>query len=137
MTGYRAPEIEFANGERVRLVELRQTETYEGLLEGLPTEEMNARRISALRNKHPNLYVLPAKQTPIEWHHERAYPFGTPASLPPVQCVGRMYALEEGIYFRTATFAWFQSAWALPIEPPVLMAFREIEWSEVTVREEL
>lgn len=41
-------EIELRGGVRARLVQLEQSGFYEGLLEGVPTREMNARSIAAL-----------------------------------------------------------------------------------------
>lgn len=130
-------EIEFASGGRVRLVELNQSRTYGGLLEGLPTRDSNARHLEALSQKYPGLSIVQAVETPIEWSDDRPYPFGEPARLPAIECVARLQSVEDGIYFRTGVFAWFQSSWALPIDGTVLELFRSLAWSEVTTRQPL
>lgn len=134
---YARPQIEFLHQVSVDVIGLAQSESYEGLLAGLPTKEMNARRIEQLRAENPGVHLLPPVETPIEWTRPRPYPFGTPASLPLVLCVSRLRTVEDGIYERTATFAWFQDTWAFPIETSALTVFRTLDWSEHTTRQEL
>ena len=134
---YRRPEIEFAGGVRAGIVGLRQRETYEGLIEGLPTREMNARKLERLREDHPGVHIVHAVQVPIERPGLPPYPFGTPVSLPHVQCVARLYAVEDGIYFRHGVFAWFQEQWAMPIMPVVVDAFLRLNWAEVSELDEI
>ena len=129
-------EIEFATRVRVRLVELRQTVTYEGLLEGLPTTEMNARHIEALRLERPGVYVIPPIETAIEWSEKRPYPFGRPASLPGIQCLARLRS-SDGLFFREGAFAWFQGTWGLPIDDAALEAFRHLDWAAHSERHEV
>jgi hypothetical protein len=128
--------VEFASGVRVRLVELHQTETYEGLLEGLPTTEMNAETIKALREERPGVYVIPPIETPIEWNEKRPYPFGRPASLPGIRCLVRLRSWD-GDFFREGAFAWFQGTWGLPIDDAALEAFRRLHWAAHSAKHEV
>lgn len=130
-------QFEFSSGVRVSLVEMRQTAHYEGLLEGLPTREMNAAFLARLRSARPELHVLPPLETAIEWSGPRAYPFGTPATLPPVLCEARFRASDDGLHVREASVAWFQSTWAFPVEPAALGSLQALDWRTVSVRREL
>jgi hypothetical protein len=131
------PEIEFAGGVRVRLVELHQVETYDGLLEGVPRTRTNARHVDAIREAHPGICVLPPVETPLPSSPtSRVHPFGLPARLPSVQCVARFEANEVGSAYREGRFAWFQPTWALPIDAAVLEAFRHLDWTSCSTRHE-
>ena len=134
---YRA-RIEFASGEGVQLIELRQLAHYEGLLEGLPTREMNARYLDGLRRTRPEVRLIPPLETPIEWSEARAYPFGTPSALPPVLCEARFRGRDDDpLYVREASVAWFQSTWAFPIDEAILTALRALDWLSISSRHEI
>ena len=130
-------EIEFAHGVLVQLAELHQKRTYEGLLEGLPTKEMNSQQIQALRNEHRSLHLIQPTERPIEWEGPTPYPFGTPSSLPPIQCVARLQAREDPVSIREGIFAWFQGTWAPPIEEATLGEFGRLDWVKHSQRQEL
>ena len=121
-------------------MELRQYLTYERLLEGLPTEEMNKERLEHLlasqRNQSyraaPNL-ITPVEKT-IEYAREKPYPFGKPAALPGVTCIGRFESLEpardQNCDLSGLVVIWFQDEFALPIDASVLDQIREIDWEK-------
>ncbi len=136
MSPEEALEIELAGGVRVRLVELHQVETYDGLLEGVPRTKTNALHIERLREKYPGICVLPPVETPLS-SAPRPHPFGPPARLPSIQCVARFKAMEDGCAYREGRFAWFQPTWAPPIDAAALEAFRRLDWPSCSTRYEL
>ena len=131
---YRDP-IKLANGVTVQLTTLQQDAHYEGLLEGLPTREMNAKKLDALKRSGAHLVWAP--ETLIAWTEERPYPFGVPAQLPPVRCIATVGTSDGPLHVRLARLVWFQSDWAFPIDPDVLSALGSIDWAAVSEREEL
>lgn len=132
-------EFRLAEGRDIGLVSLDQRFTYEGLLEGLPTVESNRRLLEGLRVAKPAqrpdiaCLLLPPPETLILWESERPYPFGTPASLPAVICVGRFRSsapARAGDYSELIV-TWLQDAFALPISPDVVEQLTRIEWAKV------
>ncbi|MFO0551632.1 MAG: TIGR02996 domain-containing protein [Polyangiaceae bacterium] len=121
----------FVRGASVTLMELNVIGTYEGLLEGLPTRERNARRLAALRAEKDALgwarYVIEPEETPID--HPR-YPFGNPASLPAYQCVGRLQGMAVGDGDAASlTVVWFQDEMPTPIAAPVVEELARLDWA--------
>ena len=88
----------------IPLAELHQIYVYEGLLEGLPTKEMNLRHLERapvqVQQNFPYIpvepYLVPPGETPIEYRREGSYPFGEPSRLPAIQCIGRWRSHEFG-----------------------------------------
>jgi len=128
--------ITLASGRTIALVALDQSVTYEGLLEGIPTVEMNARRVAWLvKGGHAGSslapYLVPPKERLIE---HQGYPFGTPAALPRVTCVARFQsrdvARDARCDYSELRIIWFQESFALPIDPEVLEHIRDIRWEE-------
>ncbi|VTT96402.1 Uncharacterized protein OS=Cystobacter violaceus Cb vi76 GN=Q664_31220 PE=4 SV=1 [Gemmataceae bacterium] len=125
------------SGRTIHLQELRQWGLYEGLLEGLPNREMNARRVeSIVRTERDRSgqepYLIRAVETPIKRHKNRPSPFGTPASLPGIVCVGRFTSYqptkgsdEDG---SELLVIWFQHEFALPVDQGVRQQIRAIDW---------
>jgi uncharacterized protein (TIGR02996 family) len=131
-----SPEVfTLRSGRSIRLRELRQWDVYEGLLEGLPTTEMNSRTIegvlTGLRQEHGcEPYLIRPEERPLK--HLEPYPFGTPAALPGIVCVGRFDSYQP---VRDASrdgsmlpVAWFQDEFAFPIDPVVREQIRAIDW---------
>jgi uncharacterized protein (TIGR02996 family) len=130
-------EFTLRSGRSIRLRELRQWDVYEGLLEGLPTTEMNSRTIEGvltdLRQEHGcEPYLIRPQERPLK--HPRRYRFGTPATLPEVVCVGRFDSFQPA---RDASrqgsmlpVIWFQDEFALPIDPVVREQIRAIDWEQ-------
>ena len=131
---YRHP-IKLANGVTVQLTALHQDAHYEGLLEGLPTREMNAETLDAL--KRSGAHVVWAPETLIAWAEARPYPFCVPAQLPPVMCIASVRTSDGPLHVRLARLAWFQSDWAFPIDPDALNALGSVDWGTVSEREEI
>ncbi len=123
----------------IRLLELHQSHVYEGLLEGLPTKEMNRRILEGIperiRKKFPYIpvesYLVPPVETPMEYRSGKEYPFGEPARLPPILCVGRWDSFEFGnldFDYSTLVIVWFQDHLALPIDAEIVSHIEKIDW---------
>lgn len=135
---FRLDDLRLASGRSIHLRSLRQFEVYSGLLEGLPTREMNARTIERLvaeeraRPFAAEPLLIPPIQRPIEYDRERPYPFGEPAELPPVACVGRFDsnspARDMTCMCSDLVVIWFQNEFSPPIGPDVWHQLRKIDW---------
>lgn len=134
-------EIRLHNGRQIYLKELEQRLTYEGLLEGLPTRQMNARQLQA-QTTPTNCFrvaftphLIEPEQEPLEWTRDRPYPFGDPAALPPVWCRGRFESFEtarDPSQERSGLIiVWFQHEWALPVDAQVLERVKALNWNGI------
>lgn len=133
-----AIKIELPLGRTIYLKELRQYFTYEGLLEGLPTVEMNKRKLVYLFKEEakkidPQLpYLLVPDETPIEY--DRKYPFGTPSALPSITCIGRFQSLSPArdakMDASELVIIWFQPEFAIPINPSIVTQIQAIDWDQ-------
>ncbi len=137
-------KIEMQDHRKINLTSLYQEAIYTGILEGLPTRQMNERIIHSCQEKSRNLFpnspffLLEPSQTPIEY--QREYPFGDPASLPAIACIARFKssAFDNNILCYTElVIAWFQSEFALPIDDTILQKIRSINWVKHAVEYEL
>jgi hypothetical protein len=123
------------SGRRIDLCELRQSDFYEGLLEGLLTRERNRRglvhRVEKERQRASSLHVIDPVETPIE--HDGDYPFGEPARLPRILCVGRFHSLSPALAadadYSELTVIWFQERFALPIAPDIEAQLVALDWA--------
>ncbi len=128
-----------ASGREIKLCELWQATTYEGVLEGFPTSSINAGIVEWLRcnPKHwlqgYKPHVLAPRETPIKLR--RPWPLGQPMLLPAITCVGRFESTSPtrpGPDDRsTLVVAWFQESFALPIDAEILEQLRQLDWSEL------
>jgi hypothetical protein len=130
--------IKLASGREIAIGRLYQFRTYEGLIEGLPTKERNARRIPHFRNEAQELWKLKVhliepSETPIEY--DGKYPLGTPAMLPGTVCFGRFSSLtparDSSKDGSELTIVWFQNDFAFPIDDSVLKAIRTLDWESI------
>lgn len=114
---------------------LQMRAVYAGLLEGLPTREMNADIVERARKEalalahHVPVHVVEPPQTPIDY--PRRYPFGSPASLPSIACIG---GFTSGYCARDIQqdgselmLVWFQARMGLP-DPTVLA---DVPWCQL------
>jgi hypothetical protein len=128
-------DIQMASGRSISLAALNQSRTYEGLLEGVPTDKMNKRHVdSALKKAHElwkqRPYLIPPVETPIKF--EREYPFGVPAEIPGITCFARFRSHQpvgQGDYSEL-TLVWFQSEFALPIDEEILVHICAMDWNK-------
>jgi hypothetical protein len=131
-------EITLDSGRAIHLRSISQDLTYGGLLEGWPTAELNQRIIDrtvrrareADQGREP--YLLTPVQTPMNYHSDRPYPFGEPASIPSIIVVAEFRcsdtARDPDKDYSDLTIIWFQDEWAFPIASPALEALQQIDW---------
>ena len=125
-------EVSLNFGRVIRLMALSQERVYEGVSGGLPTRWMNEMTLHRLQKKSPLSVVLRPRQTPLEYRHDRPYPFGVPAELPPLSCIGRFYchqpARDRTMFSSFLTIIWFQDDFAFPIAPDALRRIQAVDW---------
>ncbi|MEZ6139174.1 MAG: hypothetical protein R3B84_01265 [Zavarzinella sp.] len=130
-------EFHLSNGRVIRLTAIDQWGTYSGLLEGVPTKEMNERLIlntmdKARKRWHFEPYLIRPIERPIELGSK--YPFGTPASIPDITCIGNFdcfnTARDKSMDGSTLPIVWFQSEFAFPIDEAIQEQIRSLEWEK-------
>ena len=132
----KASRIALRTGRELGLQKLTQQLTYEGLLEGLPTTKSNRSRLDRLlaeqRAELNPVYLVAPIETPIDLGPGRTYPFGSPAALPEVTCIGRFRSEPIGgrdpLCYSELTIIWLQSDFAMPIERSVLDEIARLDW---------
>lgn len=132
-----------SSGRRVHLVSLHQENIYAGLLEGVPTREMNQGTIEHLRDEATERtgrepFILQPVQTPIErGGGADPYPFGDPALIPPIACVAELESSGSSVLYHThLTVIWFQDDYAFPLAAPIESALLALDWDRLAVEEE-
>ena len=126
--------IDLTTGRSVRIIRLNQWATYMGLVEGLPTAEMNRGIVNATLKEarclgwHANRYLIGPTEEPIGMEGDR-YPFGEPVALPSVICVALLHSDgPDPTKYSSLMVIWFQSSFAFPIEDAALGQIRKIDW---------
>ena len=131
-----ATHFTIASGREIRLLGINQYYTYEGLLLGVPTWEMNQDMMDRLVASyvHPAEYGVPLllepEQRPIEVQGERP-DHGTPAALTSVTCIARFNSggqLGTDDIWSVLRVIWYQEDFAFPIEDRALRQIAEIDW---------
>ena len=137
--GARTPnvtDIDLASGRTIHLLALDQYFTYEGLLLGVPTREMNQEMIDRLiaRYVHPAECGVPLllepEQQPLEVPDHRPV-HGTPAALHPVTCIARFNSdgrLGTDDIWSVLRVIWFQEEFAFPIADRAREQLADIDW---------
>lgn len=131
-------ELGLLSGRRIHLRELWQYLTYDGLLEGLPTEEMNEGMLQHLLARYKDQpypgapYLIRPAERRIESSQRGPYPFGNPSALPGVTCISRFEsrgpARDQPL--SGLVVIWFQQEFAFPIDPAVVTQIETIDWQE-------
>jgi hypothetical protein len=122
-----------ASGREIQLTELRQEAVYFGLLEGLPTREMNQEQIDRLIEQTTERtglapHLIEPVQTPIVLKG-KPYPFGDPARLPDIACVADFMSTGRDVrYFTSLTVIWFQDDYAFPLGESMRAALHALDW---------
>ena len=116
-----------------------QWETYGGLLEGLPNDNMNRRIIEITKDRAKDfvfmeeIYLIEPKEAPI--HYEGKYPFGTPAALPGITCVAELWYndvfRDKEKMFSSLCIIWFQEDYAFPIDEEIIEKINGIPYSQI------
>jgi hypothetical protein len=127
--------IDLACGTTIGLRALDQWLTYGGLLEGLPTSEMNERLVRSDVQDASDRWASPVHLIePQETRMEMSgrYPFGAPASIPGITCVSHWSGpgcSRGDEYGRTdLTLVWYQPDFALPIDEEILSEITALDW---------
>ena len=133
--------IQLNNGVEIYLQELRQSRTYEGLLEGLPTKERNESFIQRTLEKavlpywKGAPYLIESQETPLQYRDGQKYPFGTPAALPAILCEARFNSLfparDKNLDFSWLIIVWFQDDFALPIDTEIETHIKSLYWHNI------
>jgi hypothetical protein len=128
-------DLQLSDGRHVFLVALDQSRTYEGVLEGIPTKERNRATIERAVQRAEQMWpgkclLIEPIEIPITM--EKEYPFGTPARIPIVQCIGRFRSFKPAhrtdLAWSELTVLWFQSEYAFPIDETVIAHLESIDW---------
>jgi hypothetical protein len=128
-------QFQLKSGREIQLITIYQWSTYSGLLEGLPTQEMNQRIIKGAVAKSREWwsmkpYLVAPTETLINLVND--YPFGTPARLPGITCLGR-FECKDPVHDRDMAYSelavvWFQPEFAFPIEELIETELHRMEW---------
>lgn len=142
-----ASQITTLTGRELELRELSQTLTYGGLLEGLPTRKRNQKYLEHVIARHrtaqqPPVFLLTPVETAIQLESGETYPFGDPATLARITCVGLFRSKPVGsadpILNRSELrVIWLQNEFALPIESSVLDELSKLDWESLAANFEL
>ena len=130
-------EFTVASRRVIRLQAIDQWRTYEGLLLGTPSREMNQDMMDRLvkRYTRPNEYGTPLLLEPEQRRLEvppNVHVSGTPSKLPRVTCVARLISdslLGDRHYiWSVLRVIWFQDEFAFPIAERALAQIDAIDW---------
>jgi hypothetical protein len=76
-------------------------------------------------------YLIQPVEKPIDLDG-KPYPFGTPASLPNITCIGRFASLQpvrnKNKDFSELIVIWYQDEFAFPIDPIVVKELQLLDW---------
>lgn len=123
----------------IRLTELRLSSTYGGLLEGVPTREVNDRliryRTDAAQRAYPSfpVHLIEPERTLTGRESRRGEPV---EELPAVACMGVFDSSEidpahdDGWWYSLLTVVWFQPTARVPGDGYVPAGLRELAWEE-------
>jgi hypothetical protein len=131
--------VEFAGGTRASLRSLYQSLTYEGLLDGAPTVEMNNHTVASMRERyrgsdrgHDALVLEPTQNVQDDGDPRLS---SNRSLLPRLFCTARFSrwptANELWRDESHLTLVWWQQRWALPIDEGVLAQLRDVRWTDV------
>ncbi|MEI7860305.1 MAG: hypothetical protein WCI26_10805 [Acidimicrobiales bacterium] len=124
------------SGHTIWLKEIDQWLVYDGLLDGMPTERLNASLIdhimaSGTVGGRRAVLIAPEQTRPAGTggpdSGEDAY-----SLLPRMAVRARFESLQpvsEGGDFSELTMVWFQHTWALPIDDGVVGKIRAVDWA--------
>jgi hypothetical protein len=117
--------IHCARGVSAHLLELHQSSTYRGLLDGGPNHEINEMLLGQITENAsgsiPTHLVRPI-ETPVPGVR-RLSPYGPRFQLPRLECRG---LFESGTYW--LWIVWFQEDWAPPIDARTEAELRSVDF---------
>lgn len=124
----------------IALTELRLRSTYSGLIEGVPTRQVNERIIAHLlrtaESSYPGrpVHLIPPEVTARGGSNHRGEPF---EDLPAVACIGAFDSDEidpahnSGWYFSALVVVWFQATADPPTNDNAPAGLRSLPWDEL------
>jgi hypothetical protein len=125
--------------KEVTIRAIKQWQIYSGLLEGMPTTRMNNQILKDVKEDAKKfcgfneVYLIEPIQAPIQY--DGKYPFGDPASLPPVVCIADLWHYtafrDETKDFSSLGLIWFQNDYAFPIDEEVIKKIKQIPFSKI------
>lgn len=116
------------------MIALNQFQTYEGLIEGVPTTKLNKSIINSSIKKANEFWkdkpcLIEPKEELLDIGQD--YPFGTPTTIPRIQCAARFRCLTpvQQYDYSELTILWFQDEFALPIDSSVRDEIVNLRWA--------
>ncbi len=140
--------VELITGRKINLQNLEQHRTYSGMLEGLPSPELNDRIIECLVSSHTRYEEAPLvihAPRGLEHLHEDEKPAFersrlNPEILPCITCIGSFESNEptargavedEDACASRVKLIWFQDEWAMPIAPEIIEKIKAFDWDSL------
>ncbi|SCK45588.1 hypothetical protein H181DRAFT_04029 [Streptomyces sp. WMMB 714] len=135
-------DVRLVSGRSIRLVEMRMSSTYGGLIVGSPSKRTNEfivdSTVNRARNDCPSrpVHLVPPA---LAYPDESAGAFGPVEVMPRVRCTGLFESWEidpahnSGWWFSALTVVWFQHTTDLPAGNDAPADLREIAWEELAV----
>ncbi|MER7770615.1 hypothetical protein [Kitasatospora sp. NPDC096140] len=132
-------QVVLGSGRSVKLSSLRMAETYDGLLMGYPTREMNdaivAGAVKQAEKDYPSppVHLVEPPRVPREL---RRATFGPMEELPHVLCTGLFTSepvdpeLDSVLHFSRLVVVWFQSDADLPSLGRTAPGLCDVPWAE-------
>ncbi|WP_328958572.1 hypothetical protein [Kitasatospora purpeofusca] len=130
-------QVVLESGRSIKLSSLRMAETYDGLLMGYPTREMNdaivAGAVEQAEKDYPSLpvHLVEPPRAPREI---RRPTFGPMEELPHVLCAGFFTSepvnpeLDSVLHFSRLVVVWFQADSALPSLGKAAPGLCDVPW---------
>lgn len=90
-------QFNLPSGRKIYLRDLKQRQTYLGVIEGTPSPRLNAMEINDVMRRHGGAgsgvqLIRPPGPYPLEPNAD--YPFGGPARLPRISCVAKFESMS-------------------------------------------
>lgn len=126
--------MEFSNRIVPDIQGLYQWPTYSGMLEGIPSEEMNKRIIDGVIEVAKELthwdqvYLIDPKIV-IRENHE-SHSLEEFVKLPRIACVAKLLGpeIDKQCMFSSLTLVWFQDEYAMPVDKDIAKQVEELDW---------
>lgn len=137
--------IRLTTGRDIRLRELHQSETYEGVMLGHPDREEHegivraalrraSERVDGVRST-PHLIPLAERLTPIPPEKRGEATESERIDYPAIICTARFDSLaparDPSEHGSSLVIVWFQDNLAMPIDKAVLDAITAVNWNEL------
>ncbi|XZF14841.1 hypothetical protein ACTHGU_01785 [Chitinophagaceae bacterium MMS25-I14] len=129
-------EVIIEGSKRANIKRIKQRLTYDGLLAGLPTKELNQIILTKVQEEAKKfcmlneVFLIEPEEPLIEY--EGFYRPGVPARLPRVICIAELrYHSDAEIGVAALGLIWFQDDFAFPIDADVLEKIKAVPFSKI------